>query len=694
MIICENCGAVNLFDGATNCKKCHEPLVAKASASPVPRTFGIQSASEESEVSPTAASAAETYDKTAAIGAPESPAAESHPDFDIKEVDFDSRHDDLAIAQPADQENPEKKEENLVPETIQKELTLYRDDEMQVRMEHTADGPAITLTGKLDYAESEPQEIEKPESIIPAISDDDLALKNTEDQSVTKKIIINPQIEKRARIEPQPREMVTADEQPQEEKQSVEKPSAEFLKKLSGEQIKTRAVAFFEGNSVRFSGVKLSNGDRIILNEKEFELIHKKTNKKPLYSLIAGALLIFFAASAYLMTRTPTDGRIVGTARDQLTGQILPSVNVTIKELGRTAQVNQAGFFVFEKIPEGIYTIECAAFGYQPISDRLTVLKNKTSTTNLIFRRPENEPTADNSAPGQQSNSTSETKTLPLRLSATPSEAKIYVDGRLVGTGTADTRLPSGRHKISIKYAGYKEYSQTFELAETGPKSLNIMLEKLPAAAPPKSDLEIAADLESQSNFDKALEKYQAILRKNPNDVSALLGQARCYRAVGNTEYALSSYLKASKSASDKGDTDKQLIALGGVLQINPNYLTALYSRGNIYFNRGDYAAAIADFSKVINIDPRHLNAHYKLAESYHKSGNFASALEAYEQTLKINFADAKPYAYMAEIYLAMGDIKNTRKYFDKFEKGADISTKNKFASDPEWLKVKQAIAR
>lgn len=695
MIICESCGAVNLFDGATNCKKCHEPLTAGVSASPPSQTNREKTATGEPDSAPALANVGETCDNTTAIAAQGSPAAESPSDFDIKEVDFDSRHDDLTIARPTEPETAEKKEENPVPETIQKELTLYRDDEMQVRMEHTADGPAITLTGKLDYGGTEPDEIEKPESIIPAINENELTVKSAEDQAVTRKIIINPQIEKRSKLEPQIRETIAAAaDRPQEEKPPAEKPSPEFLQKLSGEQIKTRAVAFFEGNSIRLSGVKLSNGDRIFVNEKEFELIQKKTSKKPLYFSIGGALLIIALAFVYFLSRTPVNGQIVGTARDQITGQIVPSVNVTIKELSRNAQVSQAGFFVFEKIPEGIYTLESSAYGYQPISDRLTVLKNKTSTINLVFRRPANDILPENPAAVQQPNSTAESKTLPFHLSATPSEAKIYVDGRLVGTGTADTRLSAGKHKISIRYAGYKEYSQTFEVAETGPKSLSITLEKLPAAGPPKTDIEIAVELESESKFDKALEMYQTILRKNPNDVAALLGQARCYRAIGNAEYALSSYLKASKSASDKGDADRQLIALCGVIDINPNYLTALYNRGNIYFNRGDYAAAIADFSKVIEIDSRHLNAHYKLAESYHKSGNYASALEAYEQTLKINFADAKPYAYMAEIYLAMGDIKNTRKYFDKFEKSADISTKNKFSSDPEWLKVKQAVAR
>jgi tetratricopeptide (TPR) repeat protein len=190
------------------------------------------------------------------------------------------------------------------------------------------------------------------------------------------------------------------------------------------------------------------------------------------------------------------------------------------------------------------------------------------------------------------------------------------------------------------------------------------------------------------------LAKYAEIARSEPNNVECLFGQARCYRAKANTGEALSCYLKAARIAGDKNDSQIQLQALSGVLEINPNYLTALYGRGLIYMDQGNYTQAAQDFSKVIEIDSRHLNAHYKLAEAFFKSQDYAAALQTYEKTSNLNFTDPKPIAYMAETYLAMGDLKNVKKYYEKFDKSADAPTRNRFNSDPEWQRVKTAIGK
>jgi len=283
-----------------------------------------------------------------------------------------------------------------------------------------------------------------------------------------------------------------------------------------------------------------------------------------------------------------------------------------------------------------------------------------------------------------------------LKLALTPRDTRVFLDGGLIGTGGQTFKITAGGHRLVLKANGHNDISQEIEIGENATKNYSFILEKKPSATAVqiRSPLDIATDLESAGKFNEALVKYQDICRKEPTNVEAFFGQARCYRAKGDSENALGSYLKAARIAGDKGDTQNQLQALSGVLEINPNYLTALYNRGSIYYNMGNYAQATQDFSKVIEIDSRHLNAHYKLAESYFKSQDFASALQTYEQTYNLNFTDPKPLAYMAETYLAMGDIKNTKKYHDKFEKAADAPTRSRFNSDPEWQRVKSAIGK
>jgi tetratricopeptide (TPR) repeat protein len=247
-----------------------------------------------------------------------------------------------------------------------------------------------------------------------------------------------------------------------------------------------------------------------------------------------------------------------------------------------------------------------------------------------------------------------------------------------------------------LRANGYDDQIQDIEIAENSTKNLSLALEKKAAAVAPetKTPYQFAQDLEGSGKFAEALLKYNAIVQLDPNNVDATLGQARCNRAKGDNSAALSSYLKAARTAADKGDAQTQLQALSGVLEINPNYLTALYGRGLIYLNQANYTQAAQDFAKVIEIDSRHLNAHYRLAEAYYKSKDYGAALQTYEQTLNLNFTDPKPLAFMAETYMAMGDLKNTKKYYEKFEKAADAPTRNKFNSDADWQNVKTAIGK
>jgi len=706
MIICPNCGTENLFDGATQCKKCLAQLASQKKPSPAneEKPTPENAVAGKSGNPPTC----DTDTQPLPPGMDESSAADKNSDFEIQEVNFDSGPADITSGQPTEQGNAAdiKTEDKISPEPIEKEMTLYRDEELQVRMEQTENGPAITLTNRADFEQPESSAtIQQPETIIPALNEKDLlAIPTEEQQNVTKKIIINPNLNKKnlpaqsyAKTENKPAEPVK-DDVVQAPEPTYEKPSSEFLDKISGEQFKFKSVAFFNGNVIKLSGVKLTNGDQFVINEKEFELKEKVSNRFPLYGGIVGGLLLLAMVIIYLINATSSpSGQIVGVIKDPASGQLLTGITVTIKELNRQTQITPAGFFIFDNIPEGIYTIEARPEGYPVISDRLTVIKKLTSTASFSIEQPNLPPPAtQNQAPIVRQSESSSEKTGTLKLSLTPRDTKVYIDGRYIGQGNRTLKIALGEHRLSFGANGYEDQNRDVEISENTTKNYNISLDKKTTVAIPaqKSPLQIASELEGAGNFDNALAKYIDIVRTEPANIQAIFGQARCYRARGDNSNALSNYLKAARMAGDKNDIQTQLQALSGVLEINPNYLTALYSRGLIYLNQGDFTAAAQDFSKVIEIDSRHLNAHYKLAEAYYKSKDYGAALQTYEQTMNLNFTDPKPLAYMAEIYLAMGDLKSTKKYYDRFEKGADAPTRARFNSDPEWQRVKAAIGK
>ena len=72
------------------------------------------------------------------------------------------------------------------------------------------------------------------------------------------------------------------------------------------------------------------------------------------------------------------------------------------------------------------------------------------------------------------------TKGITVRITSTPSNAEIDVDGNYWGssTPTADlTRLPAGTHTITVKKIGYKPWERKIELAPGDDRSVNAELE-------------------------------------------------------------------------------------------------------------------------------------------------------------------------------------------------------------------------
>jgi tetratricopeptide (TPR) repeat protein len=56
------------------------------------------------------------------------------------------------------------------------------------------------------------------------------------------------------------------------------------------------------------------------------------------------------------------------------------------------------------------------------------------------------------------------------------------------------------------------------------------------------------------------------------------------------------------------------------------NLATVLFNRGNGYFDKRDYARAIADYSEVIRLNPRFANAYANRALAYEELGDQARA--------------------------------------------------------------------
>jgi len=660
--------------------------------------------------------------------------------FEIKEVSFDESSVP-GLVSPL--ENPDAKqppEANLElinanqekSDSMENELDLFQDDDLRFTMEKTENGPVVSLTDTSEFQsipEIPPQELidESSKLIKPEeLTKEELLSKKSKPVSETQRISIDdineplPHAEKQfdqisirdesKRADSFSRQSIKSDSNPTTEfgsslaqddapkSYSNKESNIKFLDNaLSGPRPTiSQGIAYISGGSISFAGgYKPAIGDIVTIADTVYKIKEKPSGRIPNYMKIGGgAVLFLIILMAIFSLGSGDNGQIVGILIDPGTNNIIPGAMISIKELNKTTQTNKAGFFIFDEIPPGNYTVELLDEGVGVVSEKLTVLENRTSAAK--FSLPTNNSITDlsNNDKSKQAGIEEKPQSLApgfMKLKLTPAQANVYYDGKYIGKGNQTFKVSAGKHELAVKYDGYTSETKTVDIPEDQIKTYTITLNKAKSADKPekKTELETAAELEQQGKYSEALNYYNKILAKKDDDLDAILGQARCLKAKGVTDESLTAFLKAVSISGDRNDIETQLEALNGILDINPNYLTALYKRGLILLNQAEYFRAAQDFNKVIEIDRRHLNAFYKLGESYYKAKNYPAAIEAYLKIQELNFADAKPYAYIAKSYMKLDDKKNAKKYYEKFDKNADMSTKSQFNSDLEWQQIK-----
>ena len=460
-------------------------------------------------------------------------------------------------------------------------------------------------------------------------------------------------------------------------------------------------VIYLSGKNLKLiGGTKVSPGDEITINDKTF-VVKDKPGPGMLFYAGIGAVAVVLFISLLIFGSGPSQGKgqLVGTIINPVNGKTIAGLPVNISEINRQVVTNQAGFFAFDDVPSGIYTLNFKTSDNRPLQERVTILKNSITTIALKEAPAETAPPppmANATKPAVESNKESQPKTAGqglLRLTITPNNASAYIDGRPIGIGSHAYKLSPGDYTLTISKTGYAEKSQGITIEPDRVLSLKVTLsEESQASSPGKSESGLAYEQETAGNYNEALRHYDLAFQRNPHDATAVLGKARCYRAEQMTDNAMASYLLAAHLAADKNDINSEIAAFTGVIEIKPNTYTAYSSRGDLLYTQGQYNKAADDFSKVIELDNRNLTAYYKLGNSYYYSKEYQAAVKTFLAAQELNFADPKAEAYLAKTYLAMGDKKNSKKAYERFKELATYPTRLEFKRDPEWQNVLTAL--
>lgn len=125
-----------------------------------------------------------------------------------------------------------------------------------------------------------------------------------------------------------------------------------------------------------------------------------------------------------------------------------------------------------------------------------------------------------------------------------------------------------------------------------------------------------------KETFDNAKADFEKALELNPNDSDAkqfleLLNNM--YKAKTEMNKAktdaktAAAHFQRGNDCADRGKNDEAIEAYTTVIRLNPNDPHVYYNRGIVYFQKGEYYNAKADFEKALQLNPNHSGAKQNL---------------------------------------------------------------------------------
>jgi len=450
-------------------------------------------------------------------------------------------------------------------------------------------------------------------------------------------------------------------------------------------------------------GYRIYPGDLLKVGEQEFLVKESKRNLNTYY--LAGAvsaLLIVLLLAAIWPSNRASSGNVTGIVIEQDSRALVPGASVRIKELGMKLLTNELGFFNFQMVPQGTYTLEAVVPGYTIVSDQTTVTKKKTSNLALLVSpvatlsgQSDLEPAVENPAETDFRANQTDTRPGSFSLKATPSDALVLVDNQQVGKGSGTYRnIKAGTHSIRISKPGYRDYQRQVSIRPGQTASLQANLERMTGTESGLStrsldDYLTAAKSAYQSeDYSSAVRFYNQAAQMTGSRPEVYLGRGSAYSRMGNRDAASGDFLTAASVYLESERYSPAAEAYSYYLELNPNNDNIRYQRGRTYLLAGDYQQAAQDIEKFLQSSPKSLNALLDFGRANYFAGDYQKSVEAYLKARKLNSMDKRVQVGLAEAYMGAGDRKACKSSYDKFRELATYVDREKLKEDPEWKKV------
>ena len=154
---------------------------------------------------------------------------------------------------------------------------------------------------------------------------------------------------------------------------------------------------------------------------------------------------------------------------------------------------------------------------------------------------------------------------------------------------------------------------------------------------PEKGAVALGADHLKAGRLDDAVETLQGVLRKNPDNVDAMV-------------FLANTYCKQERNIDDAEALMRR------ATQVAPDYVSAWLSLGSLLVERGKREQAIEAYRTATRLEPAHAAAWGLLASAYGPSGQPDKAARAYEKALQLNPEIANVHHGYGHVLKTLGD--------------------------------------
>ena len=467
----------------------------------------------------------------------------------------------------------------------------------------------------------------------------------------------------------------------------------------------SKGIAYVDNqNRIKITGgYKIYPGDVLKVGSQEFMLKDTKRNYTNYY--IAGAvllLILILMISSLWSSKSSNSGNVTGIVVEQNSRALVPGASVSIKELGMKVLSNELGFFNFQMVPQGTYTIEAAVSGYNIVSDQTTITKKKTSNLALVLSpvvplqiQPDKERITQAATPVPAQFEPSDTRPGAISLKVSPADASVWVDDQSGKANSSIRNLKPGAHIVKVSKAGYKDWEKQVYVKSGQTTTVTASLDRLPSgnlgSVPRSLDdyLSAAKEAYGSQDYSTAVRYYNQAAQMSSTRGEVYLGRGLAWAKIGDNKAASNDFLSAAQVYTETERYTQAAEAYSYFLELNPNNDNIRYQRGKTYLSAGNFTAAAKDISGYLENNPKSFNALIDLGNCWYQAGEYQKAVDAFSKAKKANSMDKRVYVGLAKAYLGLADRRACKSSYDKFRELASYVDREKLKEqDPEWQKV------